>query len=81
MVCVAGVDAVISAVDEELSSKVAIEEPWSSADRVEKVSASVVALEEVEDIVMGVEVCISSKLDAMADPLKNWGAWLRLCLS
>ena len=43
-------------------------------------SASVVALEEVEDIVMGVEVWISSKLDAMADSLMNRTAWLRLCL-
>lgn len=43
-------------------------------------SASVVVL-EVEDIVMDVEVWISSKLDAVADPLKNRAAWLRLCLS
>lgn len=39
-------------------------------------SASVVVL-EVEDIVMDVEVWISSKLDAVADPLKNRAAWLR----
>lgn len=35
VVCVAGVDAIFSVVDEELSSKVAVEEPWSSGDRVE----------------------------------------------
>ena len=43
-------------------------------------SASVVAL-EVEDMVMGVEVWMSSEVNAMADALRNWGAWLRLCLS
>ena len=35
MVSVAGIDAVFGIVDEELSSKVAVVEPWSSADRVE----------------------------------------------
>ena len=35
VVCVAGVDAVFSVVDEELSSEVAVEKPWSSADGVE----------------------------------------------
>ena len=44
-------------------------------------SASVVELEEVEDIVTDVEVCISSKLDAMADSLMNRAPWLRLRLS
>ena len=43
--------------------------------------ASVVALDEVEDIVMGVEVWISSKLVAVADRLENRGAMLRLCQS
>ena len=35
VVCVAGVDAVLSVVDEELSSRVVVEKPWSNADGVE----------------------------------------------
>ena len=36
MVCVAGVDAVLSVVDEELSSRAAVGEPWFSAESVEE---------------------------------------------
>ena len=81
VVCAVGVDAVFSDVDEMLSAEVAVEKSWSSADGVEKVGASVVALEEVEDIVTGVEVWISSKLVAVADRLENRGAMSRLCQS
>ena len=41
-------------------------------------SASVVALEEAEVVVMGVEVWVSPRLDAVADRLENWGTRLRL---
>ena len=44
-------------------------------------SASVVALEEVDVNVMGVEVWISPRLDAVAEKLENPGTTLRLCQS